>query len=74
MCQQALVGLMWKWQAPVAYKLPKEGARDGRAAAVGAVPNPFVWGVVLTALIPIQSSVGSLPNLSGAGFFPALIN
>lgn len=74
MCQQALVGLMWKWQAPVAYKLPKQGARSGGVAVVGAVLNPFVWSVLLIALIPIHSSVSSLPNLSRAGFFPVLIN
>lgn len=71
---QALAGLMGMWQAPVAYKLPKQGARGGRAAVVGAVPNLFVWGVLLTALIPIQSSESSLPNLARTGFSPALIN
>lgn len=72
MGQEALVGLMCgKRQGPVAYKLPKDGARSGRAAAVGAVPNPFVCGVLLTALIPIQSPLSSLLNLFGAGFLPS---
>lgn len=58
---------MWKWQAPVSSKLPKKGARGWRTATVGVVPNPFVCGALLTALILIQSSEDILPNLSGAG-------
>lgn len=50
--------------APAAYELPKQGAGGGRAAAVGAVPNPCVWGALLTAPIPIHSSLSTLPNLS----------
>lgn len=55
-------------QAPVAYKLPKQGVRGGGAAAVGAVFNPFVWGVLLIALIPIHLAASSLSDLSRAGF------
>lgn len=35
---------MWKWQAPVAFKLLKKGARGWSTATVGVVSNPFcVW-------------------------------